>query len=352
MIVKPYTHKAHAADPRQRAGDSAEKQMAHYLHRAFRDDPEVQVLHNLRIVDPQQPEHDASPGVCQIDHLIVHRWGLVIVESKSVTEEVHVRPDGTGGDEWTRVYQGKKTGMQSPIQQAALQGEFLRSFLQRHRTELVGRHSFGLRTIARIKLGTDQRGFMDAPIQLVIAISDGGTIRRLDGWEESRKPFQVFVAKADAVTEKIEQELERHRKGANLLRTRPEGEYGLWYMEPGEPERVAKFLAERHTDRAPKRKPTDRSRNRSDLGPDRGKPGIDAQCGHCGSQELSARWGKYGYHWRCAECAKNTKMPVVCSACGAERRRDQRIVKIRKEAGKYFRECQRCGTSEMIWSEE
>ncbi len=261
MIVKPYTHKTHAADPRQRAGDSAEKQMAHYLHRALGDDPEVQVLHGLRIVDPQQPDHDGSAGVCQIDHLIVHRWGMFIVESKSVTEEVHVRPDGTGGDEWTRVYRDKETGMASPIQQAARQRDFLRNYLQRHRTELVGRHSFGFRTIARVAHGTDQRGFMQAPIQLVIAIYDGGTIRRHDGWKEPRKPFRVFVAKADAVTEKIERELGRHREGANLLRKRSAGEYGLWYMEPGEPETVAEFHAERHSDRASKRKPLDRSRN-------------------------------------------------------------------------------------------
>ena len=326
--------------------------MAHYLHRAFSDDPEVQVLHDLRIVDPQQPEHDGSPGVCQIDHLIVHRWGLVIVESKSVTEEVHVRPDGTGGDEWSRVYRGKETGMASPIRQAARQRDFLRKYLQRHRTELVGRHFFGLRTIARFTLGTDQRGFMQAPIQLMIAISDGGTIQRHDCWKEPRTPFPVFVVKADAVAEKIGRELEQHREGADWRRTPSAGDYGLWYMQPGEPETVAGFLAERHTDRASKRTPPDRSRNRSDPGPNRGKPAIEARCGHCGSKELSARSGKYGYYWRCAECSKNTKMPVVCSACGAERRRDQRIVKIRKEAGKYFRECERCGTSEMIWAEE
>ncbi len=77
--------------------------MAHYLHRRFKGDPEAHVLHGLRIEDPDQPEQDGSPGVCQIDHLIVHRWGIFIVESKSVTEAVRVRPDGSGGDEWSRV---------------------------------------------------------------------------------------------------------------------------------------------------------------------------------------------------------------------------------------------------------
>ena len=54
----------------------AESQTAHYLHRRFKDDPEVHVLHGLRIEDQDQPEHDGTVGVCQIDHLIVHRWGM------------------------------------------------------------------------------------------------------------------------------------------------------------------------------------------------------------------------------------------------------------------------------------
>ena len=102
MIVKSYTQTTTHQDRRQRAGAAAESQMAHYLHRGFKDDPDVYVLHGLRIEDPDQPEQDGSTGVCQIDHLIVHRWGMFIVESKSVTEEVQVRPDESGGEGSTR----------------------------------------------------------------------------------------------------------------------------------------------------------------------------------------------------------------------------------------------------------
>ena len=64
---------------------------------------------------------------------------MFIVESKLVSQEVGVRPDGTGGDEWTRVWQGTESGMPSPIRQAKRQSEFLRTILQRHGAELVGR---------------------------------------------------------------------------------------------------------------------------------------------------------------------------------------------------------------------
>ncbi len=285
MIVKAYENLAVPNDPRAKAGVKAERQMAHYLHRRFKDDPEVCVLHGLRIEDDAQPEQDGSPGVCQVDHLILHRWGMFIVESKSVTEEVRVRPDGTGGEEWTRVYCGKEQGMASPIQQAKRQSEFLRSFLQRHRQELVGRYSFGLRALARVIHGTDQRGFRQMPMQLVIAFSDGGVIQRLGGWQEPRKPFRVFVAKADLVPDKIGAELGRHRQGAKILSIRPTGEYGIWNIELPEVRAVADFLAERHTPSrgapaAPSNAPGhSRRQNQSGIEATRAVPSVEEVCG-------------------------------------------------------------------------
>ena len=122
--------------------------------------------------------------------------------------------------------------------------------MQRHRQKLVGGFRFGSRTIAKIRWGEDQRGFRYAPMQLVIAVSDGGSIHRLDGWKPPQKPFRVFVKKADLVPDEIERELDRHRAGANPLHVKPVGEYGIWSMQAEEVPRVAKFLAGRHMDRS------------------------------------------------------------------------------------------------------
>ena len=246
MIVKPYEAGSRTRDPRERAGAAAEQQMAHYLHRKFHRHPDVCVLHQLRIEDAEQLDQGGGAGVCQIDHLVVHRWGFFLVESKSVTEAVGIRSDGDGGDEWTRTYRGEEQGIPSPIRQAERQSEFLRTVLQRHRTELVGRLPFGLRTVARILWQSDRRGFGNAPMQLAIAISDEGRISRSDGWKAPVKPFRMFVAKADLVPDKINEELDRHRAGANPLHVRPVGDYGLWSMDVDEVRRVAEFLASRH----------------------------------------------------------------------------------------------------------
>ncbi|MCY4004903.1 MAG: nuclease-related domain-containing protein [Rhodospirillales bacterium] len=342
MIVKPYENGPVSRDARAKAGVEAERQMAHYLHRRFKDAPDVFVLHGLRIEDGAQPEQDGSSGVCQVDHLILHRWGMFIVETKSVTEEVRVRPDGSGGDEWTRVYRGREQGMRSPIRQAKMQSELLRSFLQRHREELVGRHAFGLRNIARIGNGTDQRGFRHAPMQLVIAISDKGRIQRHDGWREPRQPFRAFVTKADLVPDKIGDELERHRRGARVLDIRQTSEYGLWYMELPEVRTVADFLAERHT--LPQGAPvaaskplgSRRRKDRSGVDATGAASEAEAACKECGATDLTARWGRYGYHWSCNACGANTKIPVACSKCGGP---------------EYFRDCKVCGATETVWLE-
>ncbi len=356
MIVKPYEQGVAHRDRRQRAGAAAEGQMAHYLNRGFSEDEEVLVLHGLRLEDRDQPEQNGSHGVCQIDHLVVHRRGLFIIESKSVTEEVRIRSDGSGGDEWARVYRGKETGMASPIRQAQRQSDFLRALLQRHREELLGKHSFGSRTIAKLATGTDQRGFKNAPIQLVVAVSDRGKIKRFGGWKEPGEPFRAFVAKADLVCDKIAQEIKAHRKGASMARTRSDGEYGLWAMEDTEPEKVAEFLAALHTDRpggspAPrKRAAPNRNRKRPRSRAAGAGRSANPACKHCGSKDLTARSGQYGYYWKCGACDKNTAMPALCSACGAKKGRDNGV-RVRKDKKTYFRDCKACGKSESIWTE-
>ena len=356
MIVKPYQQTTAHKDPRQRAGAAAEKQMAHYLHRSFSEDQGVHVLHGVRLEDPAQPEQDGSAGVCQIDHLLVHSSGLFIIESKSVTEEVRVQSDSSGGDEWSRVYRGKEMGMPSPIRQAQRQSDFLREFLQQHREELLGRQPVGLRTVTKLVVGTDQRGFKSVPIQLVIAVSDNGKIKRRGGWEEPREPFRVFVTKADLVADKIRKELERHNSGPTAVGSKSGRDYGMWSMKAQEVESVAKFLAARHVDRSgtspPQAKPPTPNRDRRSFRDNADGTGHSTEpiCKHCGSNELTAKWGKYGYYWRCVTCEQNTAMPVTCSACGAEGIRGKGV-RVRKDKATYSRDCEACGHSETIWTE-
>ena len=190
--------------------------------------------------------------------------------------------------------------MPSPIRQAQRQSEFLRTILQRYRAELVGRKALGFRTVSRVMVGTDQRGFKRMPMQLVISVSDRGRITRMDGWTKPRKPFQVYVTKADLVPDKIARVIKRHRKGASLVGTITwTNEYGLWDMQEEEVLTVAEFLASRNSGVASASLPASPQTTAEPANPtSQDKPSPEPPCKHCGSGSLNAQWGKFGYYWR------------------------------------------------------
>lgn len=337
-------------DPRREAGKAAERQMRFYLNRAFPEGNAVRVINDLRLVDPEQPEFNEADGVCQIDHLIVHRRGMFIVESKSVHDEVVVRSDGTGGDEWTRRFGRTSQGFPSPIRQAERQAKFLRTLLDRERECLLGKVIPGMRLAMKLVAGTDQRSFRKMPIQIIVAISDNGKISRAGGWKEPTDPFRTFVCKADQVESKVLSELKRHGIGGKLLGP-TEDTYGVWTMTDGEVERVVAFLQERNTASRPQHpmmQPP--APGRPDI--DRSAPANPASpaCKSCHGASLTALSGPYGYYWKCADCGVNTAMPTVCSVCGSVGERG-RGVRIRKDGPVFLRACESCSIEERIWTE-
>lgn len=348
MIVKPYVERERTGDLFRDAGRDAERQMAHYLHRAFAQDSDLHILNDLRLVDPDQPEQDGAPGVAQIDHLVVHRWGLFIVESKSVSDAVTVHGDGAGGDEWTRVFRGRQTGMPSPIRQAERQGKFLREYLHSRRETLLGKVPLGLRPFTLVLHKTDQRGFRSMPIQIIVAVSDRGKIERKK-WEPPSKPFRTFVCKADQVDAKIREEFEKHRSSSNVL-SKGDGEYGIWGMKQEESAAVAQFLTNQHTPVTSKREEIPRPVERVAAPVAVAKPTVaQAVCRGCGGGNLSAHWGR-GYYWKCGDCGVSTTIPVVCTGCGAKGERGKGV-RVEKSRGTYTRVCEGCGVAEVVWEE-
>ncbi|MEM7681453.1 MAG: nuclease-related domain-containing protein [Planctomycetota bacterium] len=292
MITLPWSEPPATNNPRKRAGTYAERQLAFYLRRRFADDPRVCVLNGLRIEEPRLPTVNGQPDRAQIDHLILHRYGAFIVESKSVSEEVWVRDDGTGGDEWWITYQGQAKGIQSPMQQAHRQAEFLRSYLKANASGLLKRLPTLLRPIAKLlQNASGRRTFTHMPIQVIVAISDSGRIRREGRWTEPNKPFRSFVCKADQVEHKVEMEIKRHAPAGQWVNS-PFSNYGLWSMTQPEVAAVAGFLAERHSP----------SQHVARV---QVKTQSCPRCQSPGARLLSGKRGMSDY-WRCDACGKNT----------------------------------------------
>ena len=82
MIAKPFD-KTEPSDPLLRAGWEAEKDLAFFLTRDYGPRPDIFVFNDLRFAD-------ISGGFTQIDHLVLYRHGIAIIESKSVSGELIV----------------------------------------------------------------------------------------------------------------------------------------------------------------------------------------------------------------------------------------------------------------------
>ncbi len=127
MIVKERDSREHLDNDKfSLAGADAEKQMAFYLRRVFATDKDVLVFNDLRYKDD-------TDDAAQIDHLVMHREGFIIIESKSVTSAVEINEHG----EWTRFWNGNRQGMPSPIQQAKRQIDFLRRALHANKESFL-----------------------------------------------------------------------------------------------------------------------------------------------------------------------------------------------------------------------
>jgi hypothetical protein len=345
MIVKEYVDKSKSKNNLIAAGDAAEKQMAFYLRRGFASLEDMYVLNDIRIVDPEQQHDGLGEDACQIDHLVLHRWGMFIVESKSSVGKVVIRSDGSGGDEWT--FGGK--GRRSPIKQADMQAEYLRAFVQRHREQLLGLMPKGTRKISKLLSGSDHRGVGGMPMQAVVALSDSATISR-GKWNEPSEPYQAYVCKADLACDKIMAEYKRHKKASGLL-GKPDGEYGIWSMKPEETQIIAEFLLESHSPRTMQAPAIEHKPRRVVRTANAVKKQIKqgAVCQHCQCQHLDAKSGRYGYYWICQDCGKNTAMPKTCGVCGADGKKTT-AVRVHKDGPKYFRSCESCGIEECIWN--
>jgi len=170
MIIKEWVGTP-TTDIRLKAGQKAEQDMAYFLKREFSADKDVWIFNDLRI-------HVAGDDYAQIDHLVMHRRGFFIIESKSVCDSVEVNEYA----EWTRWFNKRPSGMPSPVEQAKRQAKALKDKLQANK-ELLRKKFLGI-----------QGGFINKPVDVVVAISTAG---RITG--KGRAQFDDTVFKADLV---------------------------------------------------------------------------------------------------------------------------------------------------------
>ncbi|MDP2792735.1 MAG: nuclease-related domain-containing protein [Sulfurisoma sp.] len=220
MLVKA-KHFTNPDDAQLKAGEDAERQMAHLLERRFGTREEVFIINDLRIAVQHLPPF-------QIDHLVVSCYGLFVVESKSIHATVTITRWDDQREHWKRSYRGNEQGMDSPVLQAAEQARLLRLFILKNTERLLG------------KLIGIQKGFGLCPFIPYVAISSTGIIDMVPAGYAP--PKNVF--KADEIAPTIDDELKSLAKKASLLNLSLESG---WSMSQEEAKRTAEFLAQSHT---------------------------------------------------------------------------------------------------------
>jgi hypothetical protein len=314
MIVKDRLPNEHDdTDPMAAAGARAEGQMAFYLKRAFGDAKDVLVMNDLRLPSPD------STDAAQIDHLVLHTGGIVLIESKSVTSEVSINKS----HEFSRLWNGRWQGFKSPVQQSKLQVEFLRKALAAKAAKLRDKAIFGL----------IQQGFGLVPFDILVAISDTGIIRR--------KADVPEVLKSDQVADRIREIMSRRCISFLAFNRKSKNDSDPWVsFTISEMQRISDFLVASH--RPLPRKPVTAPPVEAPASPPAQATtavGTKPVCHHCASIKVAVTYGKYGYFLKCAACDQNTKIDIACSKCGKGAR-------IRKNRLVFYRECQ-CGHAEI-----
>lgn len=158
------------------AGRIAQDRMAYHLRRFFGKSEEIDVLNYLRV--------GSGNAVTHVDHLLLHPYGLLVVERDNLVGRVQIKDDG----QWVRWLDDAPSEMRSPITRAYLRALSLKAFLDQN---------------------VKQKGFFDAiELDILVAVPDTTTIQ----WPTTG-PL-VEICNADQVHERVTQRVAQCRRAA------------------------------------------------------------------------------------------------------------------------------------------
>lgn len=344
MIVKAFTA-PEPNDPRLHAGWEAEKDLAHFLNRAFEPVPDVLLFHGLRF-----PIESLPGDAAQIDHLVLYRHGIAIIESKSVSGVLSV--DRLG--QWTRKWRGRsgrggEDNIPDPTLQAKRQVDALRRLLDSSLPPLMDK-----------RVGLIPMGFRNFPIEHYVAISTGG---RFDG---TTRPYEQRVMKADRITNSVNEQIDYHRKNSGWrgwIISKPD-EMTIFHLSDTELSRIRDFLLARDTLRSsgnttskaqppsvaalPETVPSKQHAAPSGAAPPASRLSkLDPLvCTKCGEEKAIEVVYRKDYCLLCHACEGYTSLGHACAFCGKH-------AFIRKDGPSFYRDCAKdaggCGKQVVFW---
>lgn len=301
----------------QKYGHKAEKQMAFYLKRAFEDTEDVFVINDLRL--------ERQGDVAQIDHLIIHKFGFTLVESKSVASKISINAHG----EWARHYSQYTKGIPSPVNQVEIQANFLRKFLI-----AKSEHFFRKKLIFKAPIA-------DFKFDVLVAISDDGIIDRANNTQTAE------VYKADQITATIQQFLSDYEaENKKSFFSKENNQFTNAEMK-----KITQYLLHAHTPKSTTQKESDQVaevaiKKPSEVKMTVKKTSLDnhysvKNCGKCNSENIDIAYGN-NYYFKCRDCKGNTSIQLKCSNSACKPR-------IKKEKNRFYQDCESCKKSVLFF---
>ncbi len=312
MILKE-ADKKEAINKFEKSGLKAEKQMAYYLKRAFQDKKDIFVINDLRL--------EMNDDIAQIDHLIIHRYGFLIIESKSVTSKISINEYG----EWVRHYLKNTNGMPSPINQARRQADFLKNYLMAKSENLLKKSLIF------------QASFTDFKFDILVAISDSGIINRPKNSDISE------VHKADQITDEINSIISSYAgTNKNILTLKVNYNFSDTNMD-----KITRYLTQTHKPvKQVNKLEVKETKAVYSTSPEKKKETKELDhhsCSKCNSDNVEIVYGKFGYYFKCHDCSGNTSIKLKCKEASCK-------PKLRKRKLTFFKECAECKSSEVFFT--
>nr|WP_298413213.1 nuclease-related domain-containing protein [uncultured Halomonas sp.] len=277
----------------------------------------------------------------QIDHLVIHPFGFILIESKSIVGEAKVNAEG----EWSRSYRGNWIGMPSPIRQAELQQKLLRSLLGANVERFLG------------KLLGIQTQVVHREWNVLCAVTSTVILHR----DKMPKDVASKIVKTEFLAEKARETIGGTAgaifKAKANFSMRELKNIGRFLLDHAEQLRHERSLLDSIASSGENSKIAEPALQSYTVIPDVSvaafersstvatieKTPLDAAsnehfitCNQCGeTEQLVGMYGQYGYYVKCKSCGTNTSMKQPCMACGWKR------VRITKDGSAYIASCQK-----------
>ena len=290
-------------------GYKAEKENAYYLDFGFKDSPRNIILHDIRI------EHEGK--VAQIDHIIINRAGIEVLESKSFTGTLNIREDGSLDVE----YGNKIQTFPNPIEQNNRHAKILSDFI-----------TTNMKLPKNVKL-------LGLSIESTVLINPQSTIKNNTlpkGFERA----DSFVTHRDEALDTMGVITVFKKVGSMIT------------LEKGK--EIAEFLVQHHKSKTydyakkypiKKELPTVQpiqSAIKENMIEKATQQTNTKCCSKCKSDEIEIVYGKYGYYFKCLSCDGNTSIKLTCSDSKCK-------PKLKKRKLNFYQTCESCGKDELFF---